>query len=116
MVKGISAQWYDLGRELNISLNARDNLQQNIAFSPDTKLEKIIQFWIEGETKPPTRGVLKDALSALGKKNLVKNLPRKRHLSSKNLPSPKSKFTFYMTTCTCTFDVPQFLFVLFSHV
>ena len=116
LVKIISASWYELARELDISTNYRDSLKQDGGLSDDTRLEKILEKWITSETKPVTWEVIINALESLERIDLVKKIkmyltkPQKRVSSHDeelhvHVPSTKSKnsnsrlVSVYLITC-----------------
>ena len=102
MVRDVSASWCELGRELSISSNRRIHLKQDTSLSNDTRLEMVLEFWINGETEPVTWQTLVEALEGIGQKGLankVKSLKIRKRNSPNKTPDSKSKFKFRNEIC-----------------
>ena len=47
ILKSQSAQWYDIGRQLDVPLNFRNVLHKDSSLSPEQRLEAVIDHWLE---------------------------------------------------------------------
>ena len=47
ILKSRSAQWDDIGRQLDVPLNFRDELHTNSSLSSEQRLERVINHWLE---------------------------------------------------------------------
>ena len=74
LVKDISASWYELGRELNVSENDRAIFKRDPSLSCEDRLESVLSKWIEKETKDVKWRVALQALNALDRKDLIKKV------------------------------------------
>ena len=74
LVKDISASWYELGRELNISENDRTIFKRDPSLSCEDRLESVLSKWIGKETKDVKWRVALQALKALDRKDLIKKV------------------------------------------
>ena len=74
LVKDISHLWYDLGRELGVSLDDRDTLRRDMSLSEKGRLNSVLANWIRNETREVKWKVILEALEALERKDLVKKV------------------------------------------
>ena len=74
LVKDISALWHELGSKLCVPLNYRKTLRNDRTLSDNDRLEYVLNNWIGNETKEVKWKVIVDALKALERKDLVKNV------------------------------------------
>ena len=74
LVKDISASWYELGRELNVSENDRAIFKRDPSLSCEDRLESVLSKWIGKETKDVKWRVALQALKALERKDLIKKV------------------------------------------
>ena len=74
LVKDISALWNELGSELHVPLDDRQTLRTDISLSNKDRLESVLTKWIGNETKDVKWRVVLDALKALQRKDVIKNV------------------------------------------
>ena len=67
----ISLMWNDLGRELYISLDYREQLRRDVSLSTKNKLERILSKWMDSESRPVTWSTLVEALEAIECKDIA---------------------------------------------
>ena len=80
LIKHRSAQWCELGRELDISLNKRTEFKTRPdLLNDDDKLEAILNRWIETNDSTATWSVLIDALEEIKLKNTAEEIERYLH-------------------------------------
>ena len=60
-----SSRWNDLGRELKLSLDFRNQLRNDIRLYDKDRLEMVLQKWIESSPVPVTWSTLIEALEAI---------------------------------------------------
>ena len=74
--KDKSAQWDSFCRELNVSINYRQELlMMPIGVSADSKLDLVIQKWVESECSPVNWLTVRQVLTALDMKSLLSLVP-----------------------------------------
>ena len=69
----ISAHWFEVASQLKISMNCRTSLRQSL-LSDKSKLETVLTFWAESETREVTWEVVVKSLDDLGKKPIAKKV------------------------------------------
>ena len=87
LVKDISALWNELGSKLHVPLNDRQTLRTDISLSNTDRLESVhislsntdrlesvLTKWIGNETEDVKWRVVLDALKALQRKDVIKNV------------------------------------------
>ena len=74
LVKDSSSQWNELGRELRVTMNSRDSLDRDRSLTDDVRLEKVLDFWINGERKQVTWQVIINALEKIRRTDLAKKV------------------------------------------
>ena len=65
LTEHISSHWNDLGQELEVSYNYREQLRSEAYSSDEDKLEEILSKWIESESSLVTWSTLVEALEAI---------------------------------------------------
>ena len=70
----ISAHWFEVAGQLKVSMNYRTTLRHDSLLSDESKLETVLTFWAESETREVTWEVVVKALDDLGKKPLAKKV------------------------------------------
>ena len=74
--KDKSAQWDSVGRELNVSINYRQELlMMPIGVSADSKLDLVIQKWVESECSPVNWLTVRQVLTTLDMESLLSLVP-----------------------------------------
>ena len=69
-----SADWDSFGRELNVSVNFRKETFRTFE-SADSKLDLVIQKWVESECSPVNWLTVRQVLTALDMKSLLSLVP-----------------------------------------
>lgn len=75
-LRNASAIWDDIGRELEIERNYRKQLRTDPTMSADSKLERVLEKWIEGMTCEVTWQKMIDVLSRLDRKDIAKDVKK----------------------------------------
>ena len=71
LVKDISVLWNELGSELHVPLDDRQTLRRDISLSNKDRLEFVLTYWIENETKEVNWKVILEPLKALKRKDII---------------------------------------------
>ena len=66
-----SVEWYNIARELDVSLNYRKQLMSNPLIKDNDKLEEVLDKWIETKSVPVTWSSLIEALEAIELRGLA---------------------------------------------
>lgn len=69
-----SVEWYNIARELNVSLNYRKQLMRDATMKDSDKLEEVLDKWIETESVPVTWSSLIEALEAIELRGLAREV------------------------------------------
>lgn len=78
-LKPVATEWKTLGIELEIpigDLNAIGALFTGQGGKAQACLQKVVYHWLENSTRPPTGGVLKEVLEAVGNRRQANELPK----------------------------------------
>ena len=74
LIVHMSASWNEIGTELNVPLIDRETLRRDMTIRNDLRLDNILTRWIQTESKDVTWKVLLQALKALGRKDVMKEV------------------------------------------
>ena len=121
LIKSHSAEWSELGRELDISRNFRNTLRRDPKLSDNDRLEEILEKWIESDSEdaPATWSCLIEALKGIELRSVITDVemflkaPKAAKSYRKfsiiicnlvqNVFSYRSSINMY-TVCTCSFS------------
>ena len=74
-----SASWEDFARELQIDDNERKKIRMEVTISVDSKLERVLEIWMESETTEVTWKKIIQVLVALQSTDLAKEVQQFLH-------------------------------------
>ena len=74
--KHSSADWDSFGRQLKVSFNYRRELSMKpTGVSADSKLDLVIQKWVESQCSPVNWSTVRQVLTTLDMKSLLRLVP-----------------------------------------
>ena len=76
LLRDHTADWIDLGIELEVSENKRTEFSQDDRLSPYGKLDKVLSYWIRAEPTPVTWEKVKEVLIKLNFRSTAKKVER----------------------------------------
>ena len=78
-LKGKSTNWFEIGRELGISLNDRENLRKRIDLSNEARLEMVLLKWKESRCSEVSWDTIIDVLRRLELNSVASNVIQYLH-------------------------------------
>ncbi len=76
ILRNKSANWDDIGRELEVSTNDQEGLRKNMAYSDFARLEAVLSKWLEQGGATSTWGQLMEALKVLRYKDAAEEVEK----------------------------------------
>ena len=78
LIKSHSAEWSELGLELDISRNFRNTLRRDPKLSDNGRLEEILEKWIESDSEdaPATWSFLIEALKGIELRSVIADVEK----------------------------------------